>query len=326
MNDYDSLANVSFYNLFSIFFSNIENFRMIFLGIVIEALPFILIGVFVSALINNFVSEDFIRRLLPKNKLAGIVSACFVGILFPICECGIVPITGRLIKKGLPVPTAIALMLAAPVINPVVAFSTASAFNGSWIIAGLRLSLAFIITILISLVIGRLFSNKHIATRATHSDTVDTIVEKDSEEKISIASKLSNTLVDSCNEFFDMGKYLLTGALLSTFVQTFVPYNSISSIGQDPLSSVIAMMAFAFGLSVCSTSDAFIASSFASTFTFGSILSFMVLGPMLDMKNMIMFFKVFSTRLIVTLVVLAVFFCGVTGIVMNYLLLGGIIL
>jgi len=325
MNDYQSLATVSFYDLFSIFFSNIENFRMIFLGIVIEALPFILIGVFVSAVINNFVSEDFIRRLLPKNKLAGIIAACFVGVFFPICECGIVPITGRLIKKGLPVPTAIALMLAAPVINPVVAFSTASAFNGSWIIAGMRLSLAFVITILISLVIGRLFSNKHIAM-TKQSDTADLIAETDNEEDITIARKLSNTLVDSCNEFFDMGKYLLTGALLSTFVQTFVPYNSISSIGQDPLSSVIAMMAFAFGLSVCSTSDAFIASSFASTFTFGSILSFMVLGPMLDMKNMIMFFKVFSPRLIVTLVVLAVFFCGVTGIVMNYLLLGGMVL
>ena len=315
------MAELSFYSLLKLLFSNIENFRMIFLSIVIEALPFILVGVFISALINNFASEDIIQKFLPKHKIAGIFVASFFGVFFPLCECGIVPITGRLLKKGLPLPTAMAFMLAVPVINPVVAFATAAAFNGNWAVAAIRLSLALVITLLISLVLGGAFS----VITATKKDIWDKGESDKQVQNCSMCRRLTNTLTDSCNEFFDMGKYLLMGALLSTFVQTFIPYSSIAVIGQDPITSVFAMLGFAFGLSVCSTSDAFIAASFVNTFTLGAVFSFMVLGPMLDVKNVAMFFHVFSLRFILTLAGLAIFFSGMTGIIINYLFVGGVI-
>lgn len=292
------------------------NFRMIFLSIIIEALPFILVGVIISALIENFVSEDFIRRILPKNKLLGLLPASLVGLMFPVCECGVVPITGRLVQKGLPLPVAVSFMLASPVINPVVAASTAAAFNGSWQVAAYRLGLAFIVTVLVSLGIGLMFSDsqcKNSISAFAHDETAGTIAYK--------PHKFISTLKDSANEFFDMGKYLIAGSFLSALAQTFISYSSIASIGQDAFSSIAAMMAFAFGISVCSTSDAFIAASFSGTFTFGSLLAFMILGPMVDLKNSAMLLKAFTPRFVFTLITLTLVLCGTVSYIVNLMLL-----
>lgn len=100
-----------------------------FLSIVLEAIPFILVGVFVSALIQTFISEDTLRRWLPKNPYVAIVSAAFFGIIFPVCECAIIPIVRRLIKKGMPPAVGMTFLMSAPIINPIVFLSTYYAFQ-----------------------------------------------------------------------------------------------------------------------------------------------------------------------------------------------------
>ncbi|OOV50636.1 hypothetical protein B1A67_13200, partial [Clostridium botulinum D/C] len=101
-----------------------KNFCTIFTSILLEAIPFILIGSFISSLIQVFVSEEFVTRIIPKNKFLGLLLASLIGIVFPVCECTIVPITKKLIKKGVPLGVAFTFMLSVPIVNPIVLMST----------------------------------------------------------------------------------------------------------------------------------------------------------------------------------------------------------
>jgi uncharacterized membrane protein YraQ (UPF0718 family) len=296
--------------------NDIVNFKSIFLSIIIEAMPFMLIGVLVSSFINLFVSEDILRRLIPRNQILGILTACFAGLIFPVCECGIVPVARRLLAKGLPVGSVVAFMLASPVINPVVAVSTAVAFNGSWLVAALRLSLAFIVAASTSFIVGNMMSSstRFQTDQGTHACVCEC---HHSHASPAMLGKAIAFLKDSSAEFFEMGKYLILGALLSALAQTFITHSAITEIGKDELSSIAAMMLFALGISVCSTSDAFIAASFSGSFTLGSLLAFMVMGPMVDLKNMIMFVSTFRLRLILVLSLLVALFTGGGALLVN---------
>jgi uncharacterized membrane protein YraQ (UPF0718 family) len=298
--------------------NDLLNVKMIFLSIIIEALPFILIGVFVSALINQLVSEQLLAKLLPKNKLYSIIPACFIGVLFPVCDCGIVPIARRLIHKGVPMPAAIAFMLTAPIVNPVVASATAFAFNSS--IMWLRLGMALLVAICTAVWLGYIFRSSELRSQAAlhyYSGGCH-----GSHSHPALFDRCLNILTDSCNEFFEMGRYLILGALLSSIAQTFIPHTTITGVGQDPILSIASMMVFAFFVSICSTSDAFIAASFNGTFTIASLLSFMTFGPMIDLKNTFMLCHTFRLRFVLSLILITSLLCFVSAYVLNILLQG----
>lgn len=289
----------------------ILNFKTIVLGIIIEALPFILISVMVSSLLNNFVSEELIQKVLPKNKIYSIVLVCFLGMIFPACDCGIVPIVRRLIKKGLPLSSAVAFMLSAPIINPVVAAATTYAFN-STTIALTRLSIAFAIAFITGWLTSKLFDGTELKeSQHIHDDHCGCGSHSHSQDKVMLKEKLLYVLEDACNEFFEMGKYLILGAFIGAAAQIFIPRVLLLNIGHEPFLSVIVMMIFAFVISVCSSADAFIASSFSTSFTTGSLVAFMVFGPMIDIKNMLMLLHTFRLRFVVFLVVIVSLLCAV---------------
>jgi uncharacterized membrane protein YraQ (UPF0718 family) len=128
----EELKNISFFTRIPSTFFNVNT---IFLSIILEAIPFILLGVFVSAIIQSFVSENVIRRVLPRNAYLALIPAALLGIIFPICECAIVPVVRRLIKKGMPSHVGVVFMLSAPILNPVVYASTYFAFKSTPYIA-----------------------------------------------------------------------------------------------------------------------------------------------------------------------------------------------
>ncbi|MDF2873981.1 MAG: Protein of unknown function transrane [Sporomusa sp.] len=302
--------------------NDLMNVKMIFLSIIIEALPFILVGVFISALINQLVSEQLIARLLPKNKLYSILPACFIGVLFPVCDCGIVPIARRLIKKGVPLPAAVAFMLTAPIVNPVVASATSFAFN-SPAIMWLRLGMALLVAICTALCLGNIFRSPELRSQAALQDYEHPCgCNHGADCQSSWYNRCLNVLSDSCNEFFEMGRYLIFGALLSSIAQTFIPHTIMTSVGQDPTLSIAVMMVFAFFVSICSTSDAFIAASFSGSFTIASLLSFMTFGPMIDLKNTFMLCHTFRPRLVLTLVLLTSLLCFISAYLLHILLQG----
>ncbi|TEB08826.1 putative two-component membrane permease complex subunit [Pelotomaculum propionicicum] len=288
----------------SLTWSGFLNFKTIFLSIIIEAIPFILIGVFVSALLQNFVSEEQIKRFLPGSKYSKILLACLMGMIFPVCECGIVPVARRLVSKGVPLYSAVTFMLAAPIINPVVASSTAVAFSANLKMVCCRLGLAFVVAFTTGLLVSHFFDSGELRGTMPYSSCDCGCSHSHKNLSHNLSGRLVNTLSNACDEFFEMGKYLIWGACLAAFVQTTLSRYVLLDIGQGLWSSIAAMMAFAFGISVCSSADAFIAASFSSHFTAGSMLAFMVFGPMIDVKNFLLMLKVFKLRFVVLLTVI----------------------
>ena len=140
-----------FYILASAFFPlwniSIGTVISIFLGIILQAIPFLLIGVLLSSFIQVFLSEKVIQRWFPKNALLGMLFALVCGFCFPVCDCATIPMFKSLIKKGVPTSSAVVFMVATPVINPVVIVSTYYAFNGNWKIVLARILLGMICAI-----------------------------------------------------------------------------------------------------------------------------------------------------------------------------------
>jgi uncharacterized membrane protein YraQ (UPF0718 family) len=276
------------------------NLNTIFLSILIEALPFVLIGVLIAGMIQIFVTEEHIQRWIPKNKVLAIIMSCIIGALFPACECGIVPIVRRLIGKGVPIPAAIGFMLTGPLINPIVIASTYMAFGNDFKIAGLRMGLGFFIALMVALVVGMIFKGNQlkssIVTRSSNTFT----------KKESFITKFWSMLTHSIDEFFDMGKYLVMGAFLAAFVQTYLPAKALLEAGSEPVSSLAVMMGLAYVLSLCSEADAFIGASFSNIFPTSAVLGFLIFGPMMDLKNTIMMLSVFRVKFVFSVLALII--------------------
>ncbi|UOE96113.1 permease [Alkalihalobacillus sp. LMS39] len=277
--------------------ASLVNVNTIFLGIVIEAIPFILLGVFFSALIQVYVSEESLQRYLPKNAYLALLPAAILGAIFPICECAIVPIVRRLIKKGMPLHVGVVFLVAAPILNPVVAASTYFAFQNQLVVLYSRMGLAFVLAIIIGLFMYLLFKNSEQLKWTTNELTGRELIQqvKPLDKK---PNRVKQTLYHAADEFFLMGKYLIIGAFLAAFIQTFLDRNILVAIGSNEWSSTAVMMAFAYLLSLCSEADAFVASSFGSMFSTGSLIAFLVYGPMIDLKNTIMLFAFFKAKFV----------------------------
>jgi uncharacterized membrane protein YraQ (UPF0718 family) len=206
-------------------------------------------------------------------------------------------------------------MLAAPVFNPIVIFSTASAFG--W---GAMLSWRLALTLAIAVVVAVIFSVEKGAGRVLRS-TLPVLNAPSNWDEPSSRQKLQRALVIGADEFFEMGRYLVLGAMLAAAMQTFLPQAALLALGGGPLLSVLAMLALAFVLSICSTVDAFVALGFVGLFSFGSILSFLVFGPMVDIKSLMMYRQVFSRRAVTYLVALPLLMSLLSGLIFNYFFL-----
>ena len=273
----DQVKNLSIFNSVPGSFLNVNT---IFLSIILEAIPFILLGAFVSAFIQSFISENTIQRIIPRNAYLAVIPAALLGIIFPICECAIIPVVRRLIKKGMPEHVGVVFMLSAPILNPVVYASTYIAFKNTPYMANARMIVGFISSIIIGLIVYHFFKGKKIL-----KERLTTIHQHHHDHHHSHNNRILDTLYHASDELFDTGKYLFIGAFFASLFQAFLNRNVLLSIGTNHIVSPVVMMGFAYVLSVCSEADAFVASSFGSTFTEGALLAFLVFGPMIDIKN-----------------------------------------
>jgi uncharacterized protein len=269
----------------------------IFISIVIEAIPFIVIGAFISALIEVFVSEQMILKFMPKNRYLSVVAASLMGIIYPGCECGIVPICARLVKKKLPLPSAISFMLAGPIVNPIVLFSTFIAFGNSWTMVGYRFGFAVAVSILVGLILSFIIKDDQLKVDTSHPHEH---VHDHSQQNLK--QKFYSLITHTTDEFLNTGKYLVMGSLIASAMQTYIPTSALLTMGHTKALAALVMMALAFLLSVCSEADAFIASSFRNVFPQSSLTTFMVYGQMVDIKNLLMMFGEFKPKFVVLLV------------------------
>ena len=321
----------------------LNNAFTLFLSLLVEALPFLLLGVLFSGVLLLFVDERKLIARLPKNPLLGALVGSMVGFLFPVCECGNVPVARRMLMQGVRTPVAIGFLLAAPTINPIVIWATWTAFRDQPEIVVLRV----VFSLAIATIIGWVFSaqtdlrpllqpalaaawqpkqpHKEKDKSKTSSDLLqsgtfwlsaagDPIRIDASVLQANLAAatpikplpeRLRLLLDNTIQELRELGSVLVIGSAIAALIQVFVPREVILNLGGGEITSILTMMLLAAVVSICSTVDSFFALSFASTFTSGSLLAFLIFGPMIDLKGIGLMLSIFKPRAIFYLFAIA---------------------
>ncbi|EGT3615992.1 permease [Clostridium perfringens] len=290
----------------------LNKFSIIFSSIVIEALPFILIGAVLSSFMQVYISNNIFNRIISKNKLLGSIEAGVIGVLLPVCECATVPITKGLLSKNVPMNVAITYMLAAPIVNPLVILSTYYAFDGNIKVVLLRVGIGFIVAVIAGLIMLCLSEENNILREDKTWDLDGRCLCGCSEIDYD-SSKPIRLLKHTSIEFFEIGKYFIIGATLAALFQTFIPRESIFYFENSAVLSIIMLMGFSFLISLCSEADAFVASTFMNRFSLGSITGFLIIGPMIDLKNTIMLFSIFKKSFVIKLLFVVFSLCFIAS-------------
>lgn len=294
----------------------VQTFSTRFLGIFIEAVPFLLVGTLASGLLEVFLDRGALARLIPRHPVLATACGVGLGFIFPVCECGVVPVTRRLFTKGLPVSVGVAFLLASPVMNPIVVASTAAAFGLGPVLWG-----RLLLTALIAFTVGLVFTLRGAGPASVRAPALPVIMGAADaillEPVPPLGARIRLALDLAIDEFFEMGRYLVIGGLLAATLQTVVSQDTLMALGRGPVTSVVAMELLAYVLSVCSTVDAFLALAFTGTFTTGAILAFLTYGPMVDVKSTLMFLSVFRPRTVAYLVLLPFALALVAGVWIN---------
>ena len=300
-----------------------------FTTIMLEAIPFLLLGALISAIIEEFVSEERISKMIPKNRVLGSLVGIFLGLFIPACDCAVIPIAMRLKKKKVPTNVIVSFMLASPIISPVVLLSTFFAFGETekMLLFGLEMPKLFvyrtIFGILVALVVGIILDivckdsvlkeegnvvnhehdhhhdHQHIHPCNHHNEGCSCSAH---EKETGPIGRVKNIINIMYGDFMGIISYMAVGAILAATMQILLPISNIGGIVQNKYISTFIMMLLAFALSLCSTSDAFIARTFMNSLSKNSILAFILLGPMIDIKNTIVLNKSFNKKFVIVLI------------------------
>ena len=272
----------------------------IFQGLLLEAIPFLLLGVAIAGMARWLVPQTAWVHRLPKNPLLAPIIGALMGFTLPACECGNVPVARRLLASGAPMGTAFGFLFAAPVLNPIVLASTWAAFpDQPWLLIARPLG-AFVIAVLLSLLLVQLPETQLLESALLSERRMSQPLSRigllqrsggligDPLSEIAPAQperlKPLEVLEQSSREFLDLLALLVLGCLIAALVQTWLPRSWLLAVGGAPTGSILALMLLAMVVSVCSSVDAFLALGFAAQVTPGALLAFLLLGPVVDLK------------------------------------------
>ena len=293
---------------------SLNDFSYSFLSVLFEGLPFLLLGSIISGVVDVFVSTERMQRLMPKNSATAIGVSGLLGLIFPMCKCGSVIVIRRFIKKGLPLSSAVTYMLAAPIVSPIVAVSTFAAFKGQnpWVMTSLRLGIGYLIAVAVGFVVHRLPASAVLQPsvlnttaprrRAGLSVATEPTTQDFSEiaAAASVPKKLLLAVQSATADFLDVAFFLIIGSAFASVFNTAVNQEIILPLATNPPLAIVSQMGLAVLLAVCSTTDAFIAASFA-TFPFASKLAFLLFGPVFDLKLFWLYGVLFKRRFVILL-------------------------
>lgn len=281
------------------------------ISVLIESLPFVILGVVLSIVVQVWVPPGVIERWMPRRAWARRAVLSLLGMLVPVCECGNVPFARGLLMRGFSVPETMTFLIAAPIVNPIVIITTHQAFGFSDGILIARLVGGYLIANLI----GWLYS-RHPSPDALLTDrfreTCDLVVHEP-------GGKGRRTLAQFVIELRAVMPALVIGSALAGAVQVLIPREALVAIGSNPALSIVAMMALAMIVAICSNVDAFFALSFASTFTPGAIVAFLLVGPIVDVKMLALMRTTFTTRTLAGIVVVVLLSAFAIGTAVNLL-------
>jgi uncharacterized membrane protein YraQ (UPF0718 family) len=308
---------------------SLQIFSSTVISVFLEASPFLMLGALLSAIFEVYMPQERIDKYLPKGRLLGLLFGLSAGMLMPTCECGVVSIVRRMLKKGVPSHIAITYMISTPVINPLVIAATYIAYRGDmWMVMG-RICVVAVCAVTMGLVFSRydpalllregrnyagLFEGGY-----TGTGSVEVLMPANAccetphglgcgchgGCEIQNESKLIAIILNTASEFLDMGKYLALGAFAVGLSHVFVPQELFLLFQNNLFLAIGGMMLLAVVLSICSEADAFVAASFSFVPKVAQ-LSFLTLGPMVDLKLILMYGAIFQKQVALTLITVPV--------------------
>lgn len=281
------------------------------ISVLIESLPFVALGVVLSIVVQVWVPPGVIERWMPRPAWARRAVLSLLGMIVPVCECGNVPFARGLLMRGFSVPETLTFLIAAPIVNPIVIITTHQAFGFSDGILIARILGGYAIANLI----GWLYS-RHPSPDALLTDRFRETCELVVHEP---GGKGRRTIAQFVIELRAVMPALVIGSALAGAVQVLIPRDALLAIGSNPALSIVAMMALAMVVSICSNVDAFFALSFASTFTPGSIVAFLLVGPLVDVKMLALMRTTFTWRTLGGIVVVVLLSAFAIGTAVNLL-------
>ncbi len=338
--------------------NQLNNVLTLFFSLLVEAMPFLLLGVLLSSALLLFVDERKLIAAVPRNPLLAAFVGSLIGFIFPVCECGNVPVARRLMVQGAPISMSIGFLLAAPTVNPIVFWATWTAFRDQPEIVFMRVGFS----LLIATIIGWVFSTQkdlrpllqpaiarsmpvprsRSRRRKKHEESVSDLLQSGTfilgqsgklqldGDPLETAALMANPVLSKpisvrlqmmldnvILELRELGGILVIGSAIAAIVQVSIPRDVVLSLGQNNVTSILAMLLLACVISICSTVDAFFALSFASIFTSGSLLAFLIFGPMIDLKNIALLWSVFKGRAIFYLFALAALLTFLVAFLVN---------
>lgn len=274
----------------------------IFVSIVVQALPFLVLGVLLSGAISAFVPASFWRRVLPKNNALAVPVAGAAGAVLPGCECASVPVANGLMSRGVAPAAALAFLLSAPAINPIVLTATFVAFPGQPEMVLAR----FVASLATAVVMGWLWLRFGKARWLRIGPR----------SHLTGVSPWHTFRMTASHDFLHAGGFLVVGGLAAAVLNVVVPQSWMDSLAGNIALSILAMAILAVLLSICSEADAFVAASFTE-FSLTAKLTFLVVGPMVDLKLISLqagtFGRRFASRFAPATFILAVLFSSLVG-------------
>ncbi len=332
----------------NVLYNHVRDFIVIFTSVLYEALPFIILGSVIAGILEELVPQQMVAKVIPRNRGLAIALSGLLGLVFPMCECGIIPVMRRLLRKGLPLSCCVAYVLAGPIINVVVMGSTYVAFSlhsvavmggdGGlpWMVV-FRVVFGYLVACGTALIVERQYRKYGAANllaplamppslaglpKGKQQEVAGAEDDEDEEatpKRASAWQRLGKISETALHDFVDITVFLILGALLAAFVRQMLTQDDIAQLsGEYPVRAILMMMAMAIILCLCSEADAFVAASFITMLP-AAKLAFLVLGPMLDFKLYMMYTRVFRPRLIWTIIVSVVVQVFLYSLLMHYL-------
>ena len=279
-------------------------------GLIIEAIPFLLLGTIGSTVIRYFVPQRILLKLLGDHSWKSYGAAMVSGLALPVCDCAIIPLFKALTDRGVPLSVALLFMLASPIINPITILSTWYAFPDNPMISVWRIVLGLGVALLVALSFRFISpSTSMMKAKTAQNLSYEEIVLEASKSKHINKRRL---LIHMEKEFSQLLFYFSIAACVLAIVQVYgKPWLINAGITLPDVWAIPILLILAFFFSVCSTSDAIIGKSLSTLFPMSSVMGFLILGPMLDIKNVYILKQYMPTSFILRL--------GLTIVVISYL-------
>lgn len=288
------------------------------MSVIIESVPFVLLGILLSSVVQVWLPHGLIARRLPRQPVLRRACISLLGMFFPVCECGNVPLARGFLVGGFTVPESITFLLAAPILNPITIITTHQAFGWDNGILLARLVGGFLIANVVGWLFSRHPDQQSLLTARFRASCAVPATDGGAHDHTHVRSRRERTTEIFVRETSVIMPALFIGSLVAALTQVFVPRSVLLELGGNPVWSVLAMMGLAFIVAVCSNVDAFFVLSFGSTFMPGGIASFLTFGAMIDVKMLALMRTTFTTKTLVQMTAVVALMSAAIGLLVNY--------